>query len=144
MITALVVGNEVMLRGEMTVADLVANIRLVKSQVQVPVTYADVWENWLKNRELYDAVDFVTIHILPYWEDIPIKAKFAALHVESIRKRMAVAFPGKEILVGEAGWPSRAHARGRAAVAHQSGARGVGDPRYRQARRLSRQPDRGL
>ena len=32
-ITALVVGNEVLLRGEMTTADLVANIRLVKSQV---------------------------------------------------------------------------------------------------------------
>jgi exo-beta-1,3-glucanase (GH17 family) len=110
-ITALVVGNEVMLRGEMTVADLVANIRLVKSQVQVPVTYADVWEYWLKNRELYDAVDFVTIHILPYWEDIPIKAKFAALHVESIRKRMAVAFPGKEILIGETGWPSQGRMR---------------------------------
>ena len=110
-ITALVVGNEVMLRGEMTVADLVATIRLVKSQVQIPVTYADVWESWLKNRELYDAVDFVTIHILPYWEDIPIKAEFAALHVESIRKRMAAAFPAKEILIGEIGWPSHGRMR---------------------------------
>src|SRR5436190_2669674 len=110
-ITGLVVGNEVMLRGEMTVADLVANIRLVKSQVQVPVTYADVWEYWLKNRELYDAVDFVTIHILPYWEDMPIKAKFASSHVDSIRRRMAVAFPGKEILIGETGWPSQVRMR---------------------------------
>jgi glucan 1,3-beta-glucosidase len=111
-ITGLVVGNEVLLRGEMTVADLVANIRLVKSQVQVPVTYADVWENWLKNRELSDAVDFVTIHILPYWEDTPIKAKFAAVHVDSIRKRMAVAFPAREILIGEVGWPSHGRMRG--------------------------------
>ena len=77
----------------------------------MPVTYADVWEYWLKNREVYDAVDFVTIHILPYWEDIPIKAKFAALHVDSIRKRMAVAFPGKEILIGETGWPSQGRMR---------------------------------
>ena len=111
-ITGLVVGNEVLLRGEMTVADLVASIRIVKSQVQVPVTYADVWENWLKNRELSDAVDFVTIHILPYWEDTPIKAKFAAVHVDSIRKRMAVAFPAKEILIGEVGWPSHGRMRG--------------------------------
>src|SRR5215467_6432624 len=110
-ITALVVGNEVLLRGEMTVADLVANIRSVKAQVAVPVTYADVWEFWLKNREIYDAVDFVTIHILPYWEDFPIKAKFAASHVDSIRKRMAVAFPGKEILIGETGWPSEGRMR---------------------------------
>ena len=107
----MVVGNEVLLRGEMTAADLAAIIRSVKSQVDVPVTYADVWEFWLRNREVYDAVDFVTIHILPYWEDFPIRAKYAAAHVDSIRKRMAVAFPGKEILIGETGWPSAGRMR---------------------------------
>jgi exo-beta-1,3-glucanase (GH17 family) len=110
-ITSVVVGNEVLLRGEMTTADLASTIRSVKSQVAVPVTYADVWEYWLKNREIYEAVDFVTIHILPYWEDFPIRAKFAASHVDSIRRRMAVAFPGKEILIGETGWPSQGRMR---------------------------------
>src|SRR6201991_4717859 len=100
-ITSLVVGNEVLLRGEMTTNDLAAIIRSVKVQVSIPVTYADVWEYWLRYREVYDAVDFVTIHILPYWEDIPIRAKYAAAHVESIRRRMEVAFPGQEILIGE-------------------------------------------
>jgi exo-beta-1,3-glucanase (GH17 family) len=110
-ITAVVVGNEVLLRGEMTTSDLAATIRSVKSQVTVPITYADVWEYWLRNREIYEAVDFVTIHILPYWEDFPIRAKFAASHVDAIRKRMAVAFPGKEILIGETGWPSEGRMR---------------------------------
>jgi len=110
-ITAIIVGNEVLLRGEMTSSDLVANIRFVKSKVSVPVTYADVWEFWLKNRDVYDSVDFVTIHILPYWEDFPIKASYAANHVDSIRKRMAVAFPNKEILIGETGWPSTGRMR---------------------------------
>ncbi|MEH2542474.1 MULTISPECIES: glycoside hydrolase family 17 protein [unclassified Bradyrhizobium] len=110
-ITALVVGNEVLLRGEMTTSDLAAHIRSVKSRVTVPVTYADVWEFWLRNREIYDAVDFVTIHILPYWEDMPVRAKHAAGHVDDIRKRMAVAFPAKEILIGETGWPSAGRMR---------------------------------
>jgi exo-beta-1,3-glucanase (GH17 family) len=110
-ITAVVVGNEVLLRGEMTQSDLAATIRSVKSQVSVPVTYADVWEFWLRNREVYDAVDFVTIHILPYWEDFPVRAKHAAAHVDTIRKRMAAAFPGKEILIGETGWPSEGRMR---------------------------------
>ncbi len=110
-ISSLVVGNEVLLRGEMTTQDLASIIRSVKAQVTVPVTYADVWEYWLKNREVYEAVDFVTIHILPYWEDFPIRAKFAAAHVEEIRERMAVAFPGKEILIGETGWPSTGRMR---------------------------------
>jgi exo-beta-1,3-glucanase (GH17 family) len=110
-ITAVVAGNEVLLRGEMTTSDLAAYIRSVKSQVAVPVTYADVWEYWLRNREVYEAVDFVTIHILPYWEDLPVRAKYAAAHVDSIRKRMAVAFPAKEILIGETGWPSMGRMR---------------------------------
>src|ERR1700752_288534 len=126
-ITSLVVGNEVLLRGEMTTADLVTNIRSVKAQVQIPITYADVWEFWLKNRELYDAVDFVTIHILPYWEDFPIKAKFAASHVDSIRKRMAVAFPGKEILIGETGGPSQGRMREGALPSRTSQARVVSE-----------------
>jgi exo-beta-1,3-glucanase (GH17 family) len=110
-ITSVVVGNEVLLRGDMTTADLAATIRSVKSQIAVPVTYADVWEYWLRNREVYDAVDFVTIHILPYWEDLPVRAKYAAAHVEAIRRRMAVAFPAKEILIGETGWPSAGRMR---------------------------------
>jgi exo-beta-1,3-glucanase (GH17 family) len=126
-ITALVVGNEVLLRGEMTTADLAAIIRSVKAQVNVPVTYADVWEYWLRNREVYDAVDFVTIHILPYWEDFPIRAKLAAAHVDAIRKRMAVAFPGKEILIGETGWPSQGRMRAGALPSRTNQARVVAE-----------------
>jgi len=126
-VTALVVGNEVLLRGEMTTSDLAAIIRSVKSQVSVPVTYADVWEYWLRNREIYDAVDFVTIHILPYWEDVPIRAKFAATHVNAIRQRMAVAFPGKEILIGETGWPSEGRMRDGALPSRTNQARVVSE-----------------
>jgi exo-beta-1,3-glucanase (GH17 family) len=126
-ITAVVVGNEVLLRGEMTTSDLAAIIRSVKSQVTVPVTYADVWEYWLRNREIYDAVDFVTIHILPYWEDFPIRAKYAAAHVDEIRKRMAVAFPDKEILIGETGWPSEGRMRAGALPSRTNQARVVSE-----------------
>src|SRR6266403_1981629 len=126
-ITAVVVGNEVLLRSEMTTSDLAATIRSVKSQVSVPITYADVWEYWLRNREIYEAVDFVTIHILPYWEDFPIRAKYAASHVDAIRKRMAVAFPGKEILLGETGWPSAGRMRDAALPSRTNQARVVSE-----------------
>ena len=126
-ITALVVGNEVLLRGEMTQSDLAATIRAVKAQVSVPVTYADVWEFWLRYREIYDAVDFITIHILPYWEDFPVRAKWAAAHVQAIRHRMEVAFPGKEILIGETGWPSRGRMRDAALPSRTNQARVVSE-----------------
>jgi exo-beta-1,3-glucanase (GH17 family) len=126
-IGSVVVGNEVLLRGEMTTADLVAIIRAVKAQVSVPVTYADVWEYWLRNRQVYDAVDFITIHILPYWEDIPIRARYAASHVDAIRKQVAVAFPGKEILIGETGWPSEGRMRAGALPSRTNQARVVSE-----------------
>ncbi len=110
-IQSVVVGNEVLLRGELSGADVANFIREVKKQVSMPVTYADVWEFWLRHREIYAAVDFVTIHILPYWEDHPIPAKDAAAHVGSIRERMAAAFPDKDILIGETGWPSQGRMR---------------------------------
>lgn len=110
-IRAIVVGNEVLLRGEMSVNDLIAIIREVKAQVPEPVSYADVWEYWLRYRDVADAVDFVTIHVLPYWEDFPLPASLAAAHVDAIRKRMAAAIPGKEIVVGEVGWPSAGRMR---------------------------------
>jgi glucan 1,3-beta-glucosidase len=105
-ISAIIVGNEVLLRGEMPVDGLIAAIREVKAQVSMPVTYADVWEFWLRYREVASAVDFITIHMLPYWEDFPISAEHAAAHIEAIHGRVAAAFPGKEVIIGELGWPS--------------------------------------
>ncbi len=110
-VTTVIVGNEVLLRGEMLGSDLARLIRTVKSRVRVPVTYADVWEFLLRNPEVAAATDFVTIHILPYWEDFPIAARTAGAHVDSIRGQVVAAFPGKEVLIGEFGWPSAGRMR---------------------------------
>jgi exo-beta-1,3-glucanase (GH17 family) len=110
-VQAIIVGNEVLLRGEMTPSDLRAIIRSVKARVNIPVTYADVWEYWLRYREVAADVDFVTIHVLPYWENMPVRAEDAAAHVVAIQKQVALLFPGKEILIGETGWPSNGRMR---------------------------------
>ena len=110
-IRAVIVGNEALLRGEVAPEALAALIRSVKAQVPMPVTYADVWEFWLRHRQLSGAVDFVTVHILPYWEDHPIAAADAAEHVDSIRRRVVAEFAGKEVLIGEVGWPSAGRMR---------------------------------
>jgi len=110
-IIAVVVGNEVLLRGDMAATDLAAIIREVKAAVPCPVTYADVWEFWNRNPQLAGAVDFVTVHMLPYWEDFPIPVDKAAAHVEAIRQQMVARFPGKEVMIGEVGWPSAGRMR---------------------------------
>ena len=81
-------------------------VTVVKAQVKMPVTYAAVWEFWLRHPDVAGAVDFITIHILPYWEDFPIPAAQAAAHVGAIREKGARALPGKEIVIGEVGWPT--------------------------------------
>jgi len=110
-VRSVVVGNEVLLRGDMTAIDLANTIRAVKARVPVPVTYADVWEFWLRNRDVAEAVNFITIHILPYWEDFPIAVQNATTHVDSIRRQVVHAFSGREVLLGEVGWPSAGRMR---------------------------------
>jgi exo-beta-1,3-glucanase (GH17 family) len=110
-ISAVIVGNEVLLRGDMSVNDLESTIREVKAQVSQPVSYADVWEYWLRYRDVANAVDFVTIHVLPYWEDFPLPARLAAAHLDEIYQKVAAAIPNKDILIGEFGWPSAGRMR---------------------------------
>lgn len=111
-----IVGNEVLLRGDMDVDRLIGYIRDVKRAVKQPVSYADVWSMYMKYPRLIKEVDFITIHILPYWEDEPISVEHASEHLEKIVKQVedearGVA-PGKPILIGESGWPSAGRQRG--------------------------------
>jgi exo-beta-1,3-glucanase (GH17 family) len=111
-IKALIVGNETLLRGELPAARIKAYLEEARWRSGLPVTYADVWEFWLKAPEVASAADFVTIHILPYWEDDPVRAEDALAHVREVRERLKATFPGKEIWIGEVGWPSRGRMRG--------------------------------
>lgn len=108
----LIVGNEVLLRGDLTAAQLIQYIRQVKASVKQPVSYADVWVFFLKYPEVAKEVDFLTIHILPYWEDEPIAADKAPDHILNILKEVKQAFPDKPILIGEVGWPTEGRTRG--------------------------------
>jgi exo-beta-1,3-glucanase (GH17 family) len=111
-VRAVVVGNEALLRREITGAQLAGYIQQVKAALPgVPVTYADVWEFWLKHPEVAPACDFVTIHILPYWEDNPVSIDRAIPHIKKIREEIGLKIPGKEIIIGETGWPSQGRMR---------------------------------
>ncbi|UZE30573.1 glycoside hydrolase family 17 protein [Pseudomonas asplenii] len=110
-VSAVIVGNETLLRKEVTTAQLVRLIHKVKAHVKQPVTYADVWEFWLSHPEVAPAVDFLTIHLLPYWEDDPAGIDAAIGHVAQIRQTFGNRFAPKDILIGETGWPSEGRQR---------------------------------
>ncbi|MDP3846081.1 MAG: beta (1-6) glucans synthase [Pseudomonas sp.] len=110
-VDAVIVGNEALLRKEVTGDQLVKLIAQVKAQVKQPVTYADVWEFWLQHPQVAPAVDFLTIHLLPYWEDDPAGIDQALAHVGEIRQSFGNRFAPKDILIGETGWPSEGRQR---------------------------------
>ncbi len=104
------VGNEVMYRGDLEASQLAEYVQRVKRQVNVPVSTAEPPYVWLEHPELAEAVDFITIHLLPYWEKVPIEQ--AMNQVLNEYNRIKAAYPGKHILIGEVGWPSDGAYRG--------------------------------
>ncbi|MDP9525201.1 glycoside hydrolase family 17 protein [Pseudomonas protegens] len=110
-VSAVIVGNEALLRKEVTGTQLARLILKVKAGVKQPVTYADVWEFWLKHPEIAPAVDFLTIHLLPYWEDDPSNIDAALNHVAEVRQVFGNRFAPKDVLIGETGWPSEGRQR---------------------------------
>ncbi len=100
----LIVGNEALLRADVTIDQLINYIETAKRQINIPVTTAEPWHVWLKYPKLADTVDFITVHILPYWEGVP--ADGAINYVTYRYRQLATAFPNKHIYIGEVGWPS--------------------------------------
>lgn len=109
-VRALVVGNEVLLRRERTPSQLRELIEYARARVAVPVTYADVWEFWIQNRDLAASVDWVTVHILPFWEDHPVAIDYAVKHVGDVFEEVSKQFD-KPLMIGETGWPSAGRQR---------------------------------
>src|SRR4030095_10574480 len=103
-INGIVVGNEVIYRGEQQVSDLIQMIQRVKRATNVPVTTGEIWHVWIEHPELVSAVDYIAAHILPYWEGFSETQAVdqAVLIYDKLRK----AYPGKRIVIAEFGWPS--------------------------------------
>ncbi|MFW6106984.1 MAG: glycosyltransferase [bacterium] len=99
-----VVGNEVLLRKDLSIEQLSDYLGQAREELSIPVSTAETWHNWLDNRELAEHVDFIVVHILPYWEGVPVE--HAADYVFRRLREMRAAFPDKRIVLGEVGWPS--------------------------------------
>jgi exo-beta-1,3-glucanase (GH17 family)/cellulose synthase/poly-beta-1,6-N-acetylglucosamine synthase-like glycosyltransferase len=103
-VNGIVVGNEAVFRGEMKVDDLIKIIQRVKRSSPVPVTTGEIWSVWRDHPELVSAVDFIAVHILPYWEGVSDKAAVdAGIGAYDMLRRL---YPGKRIVIAEFGWPS--------------------------------------
>ncbi len=103
-IVRIMVGNEVLLRNEITEEQLIDYIREVKKRTWRPVSTSETWDKWLAHPELVKEVDYIGVHILPYWEGIA--AEDAVDYVFDRHHALKQAYPNKPIIITEVGWPS--------------------------------------
>ena len=99
------VGNEVLLRGELTEAELVDYINRVKAAVDgVEVGYVDAYFEFEAHPAITDACDVILANCYPFWEGCP--AEYALLYMKEMYRRAQVAGGGKRVIVSETGWPN--------------------------------------
>ncbi len=103
-VNGIIVGNETIYRGELTVPELIQKIQRVKRSTTVPVTTGEIWHVWIEHPELVSSVDFIAAHILPYWEGL--SAGQAVDQAILVYDKLRQAYPGKRIVIAEFGWPS--------------------------------------
>ena len=133
-IDMLVIGNEVLLRRELTPEALAALLARAKDESEVPVAYADVWEFWLRHGPaLREHVDVVAAHILPYWEDSPVAVADAVGHVAAIAATLGATFDPLPVYIAETGWPAAGRQRGPAVPGYLEQARFVRELMARHA-----------
>jgi exo-beta-1,3-glucanase (GH17 family)/cellulose synthase/poly-beta-1,6-N-acetylglucosamine synthase-like glycosyltransferase len=106
------IGNEVLLRGELSVEELIGYIERARKAIRQPVGTAETWNTWLQNPKLAEHVDFIAVHLLPYWEGVRVED--AVAFCVAALKRVQDAYPGKPVIIGEVGWPSDGRTRGNA------------------------------
>jgi exo-beta-1,3-glucanase (GH17 family)/cellulose synthase/poly-beta-1,6-N-acetylglucosamine synthase-like glycosyltransferase len=119
----LIVGNETQLKATLPANRLVAYLDQVRSALRgsaVEVSTAEPWHVWLAQPQLAQHVDFIAIHVLPYWEKESVD--FA---VETSLKQIArvqARFPERKVVIAEIGWPSNGPSLGkaRASAANQA------------------------
>jgi len=116
-VVRVLIGNEVLLRNDVPIETLIGYLERARRHIDRPVSTAETWSTWMNNPELVDHVDFIAVHILPYWEglDVARAVSFVAENMDQLKLR----YPDKPIVIAEVGWPSEGRTR-YDAVASQS------------------------
>jgi glucan 1,3-beta-glucosidase len=103
------VGNEVMLREDMSEDALLGFIQRVKDALPgVPVGYVDAYFLFEKHPRITAACDVVMTNCYPFWEGCPRDQALA--YMQTMLARTRAAAPGKRILISETGWPDQGSA----------------------------------
>ena len=105
------VGNEVLYRDELSIAQLVSYINRVKAALpQVQVGYVDAYYKFSKYPELVEACDVILSNCYPFWEGCPID--YSIHHMKKMYHQAQGVSQGKKVIITETGWPNKGGSEG--------------------------------
>ena len=108
-VVRVIVGNEVVLRNDVSIGQLGQYLNKVRAELEIPVSTAEPWHVWVDHPELVQYVDYIAVHMLPYWEGVDNEV--AIDYIIEKMDRLKSLFPDKPIVIGEVGWPSNGRTR---------------------------------
>ncbi len=99
-----VVGNEVLLRNELTEEEVVHYLKVVKESIpNVPVSYVDTYFHLSQRPEIIASCDVVLANCYPFWEGCHIDQAY--VYLKKMYEMVKYVSQGKEVIITETGWP---------------------------------------
>ena len=103
------IGNEVLLREDLSEDELLACIQQVKQALPgVPVGYVDAYYLFELHPRITAACDVILSNCYPFWEGCPREQAIA--YMQSMVARTRAVAGGKPVIISETGWPDRGSA----------------------------------
>jgi len=101
----LAVGNEVLLRGDLSEDELIEYINRAKNAVPgVDVGYVDAYFEFAAHPRVTEACDVVLANCYPFWEGC--SAEHSLLYMKEMYRIAVHAANGKKVIIAETGWPN--------------------------------------
>lgn len=109
-----VVGNEVLLRGDLPEAELLACLQRLKAALpdDVPLGCVDAYYLFLEKPALVAACDVLLPNCYPFWEGADVG--WAAHYLRRMHGLVQAAGGDKRVIVAETGWPGHGQSVGEA------------------------------
>ena len=99
------VGNEVLLRGDLTEDEIINFINRVKQEIPgIPVGYVDAYYEFAVHPRVSDACDVILANCYPFWEGFPLEHSLA--YLKNMYQVAMNAGKGKKVIITETGWPN--------------------------------------
>jgi len=101
----LAIGNEVMLREDLSDEQIIEYIERARAAVPgVPVGTVDAYFLFEEHPGVAAVCDTLLVNCYPFWESCP--AEYALLYMKDMYRRAQSVANGKKVIISETGWPS--------------------------------------